>query len=74
MDARNFIECAASNHWVLLAGVLAILNSLLEYWLGKTEKVKSSSVLELAFSVILMVTLAIFIRRKSDGREESIGN
>lgn len=74
MDAGAIVECAANNHWVVLAGVLAIANSLLEYWLGKTEKVKSASVLELAFSVILMVTLLIFRRRKSDGREEGIGN
>jgi len=48
--------------WIAITAFIGLLTSILEYWLGKTEKVKSGSILELVFSAIMMIVL-IIIRR-----------
>jgi len=48
---------AEKSHWILL--VMAGL-SVLEAWLGKTEKTKSGSVLELILNLVVSITKRIF--------------
>jgi hypothetical protein len=57
----DLTHCNA-NIWGATIALLWFLNSLLEYWLGKTEKVKAGSMLELTFSAIIILT-TIVIRR-----------
>lgn len=54
----------------------AVIYMLIEYWLGKTNKVKSSSVMDLVIGIILIgaVTLITLIKGKSDGKNGNSGN
>lgn len=42
----NF-PCENANHWSAIIAFCWLLHSLFEYYLGKTDKVKSSSTIEL---------------------------
>jgi len=55
------IPCEA-NHWAAIVAFLWVSHSILEMWLGKTEKVKAGSLLELVLSATMMVVI-IIIRR-----------
>lgn len=41
--------------------------SILEFWLGKTKKVKSSSTIELVITGISLVVIMILRRKDKDG-------
>lgn len=43
------LPCEPANHWQAIVAVCWLLHACLEAWLGKSEKVKSGSVLELIF-------------------------
>lgn len=60
------INCSTDD--LIKAGVFMFLYSLLEYWLGKTDKVKAGSVIQLGLMAISL--LIIFILRRKNGREE----
>lgn len=43
---------------------VALAMGVLEYWLGKTDKLKSGSTLELIFNVVKKVVQAIFGKKQ----------
>ncbi len=45
-----------------------IIDKGLEYWLGKTEKIKAGSVLELGFMAVIAFA-SLFKREKKNGTE-----
>lgn len=51
--------------------IIVVIISCIELWLGKTDKTKSGSIIELIFNSILALGL-LFIRRKNGNRKESI--
>lgn len=42
-------------NWLLVMGTVQLITSLVEMWLGKTERVKSSSILELVWNLIKII-------------------
>ncbi len=60
-------ECT-QNPWVSFSiAALWFGYALLEFWLGKTEKVKSSSTIELIIVFVVMVATYFFRRKENDG-------
>lgn len=45
------IQCDA-NHWTVIVAFIWLCHSILEAWLGKTDKVKSGSVIELIITTL----------------------
>ena len=52
--------CGNTNYWHILAFVIY---SVLEYCLGKTTRIKSSSTLELVLNILKFVILKVYQRR-----------
>lgn len=49
-----------------IVAVVWLIHLVFEYWIGKTEKVKSASVLELVITVMAMGAM-YFLRRDKNG-------
>lgn len=48
-----------------ITGVLVLLAYMgLEYWLGKTQKTKAASLLELVWLGVILIVGLLFLRRK----------
>lgn len=54
--------CHNANAWTAIVAVCSIGYPIVEFWLGKTDRVKASSVIEL-FWMIALALGAYFIRR-----------
>jgi hypothetical protein len=54
-------ELCGLPHWeiVLILGATQLLSSLAEFWLGKTQKVQSGSILELIFNLVVSMVRQI---------------
>lgn len=60
-------SCDPKHAWPLLLGAFAY--TLLEYWLGKTNRVRANSTLELAALVLVsLVGLITSLKGKKDAR------
>lgn len=57
------------NHWAVIMAGIGLVHMVFEYWIGKTQKVKSSSFLELVFTGIAMVAVLI-LRRKNGSKSD----
>jgi len=68
MDHGQILNC--SNHWGAIVALLWFLHSIFEWWIGKTDKVKSSSTWQLLFSVILM-GVTLILRRNENAKSTS---
>ena len=58
------MNCAASD--LLVPSLVALAYMGLEYWLGKTAKTRSGSVLELL--IVAVTLLTVYLRSKYDER------
>lgn len=54
-------ECIPNDYWLY---ILAMAYMILEAWLGKTEKVKAGSILELIIISTLSVVVFLIYNRK----------
>ena len=52
--------------WAVVLIVLQVLLLVLEFWLGKTTRLKSNSTLELAARVVLLLVCWIFSRNDKE--------
>ncbi len=53
------LDLCDPNQWSTLMGVVYALDQVLEWWLGKTEKIKSSSKIELLINTVRKIILLI---------------
>lgn len=63
------LPCQVTSHAIVFAavtGVLSIAQALVEYWLGKTSKVKSASILELVLTGAAAIAVLILRRKTND--------
>lgn len=58
------IDCATASPWAAIIAVCYLIDKIIEFWLGKTNKVKSGSMLELVLTGLLAITLILFRRKK----------
>ncbi len=55
------MNCTPTHY--LYASILALVLGV-ECWLGKTEKVKASSIVELAFLLVVGIATTIFVKKE----------
>ena len=58
------------NGWGAVIAGLWLAHALLEYWLGKTQRVKSSSMVELVIAGVVGLIVLMAQRRRKDGNPD----
>ena len=68
------LELAAQNKCGLMGFALWVVYALLEYWLGKTEKIRPASVIELLIAIFVMTLMFFLTKGKKPNVDPKDGN